>query len=155
MKNTYKVEILPEEGGELPWEWSDGYGIVSDWTTRDKRPGELILCADRNSKRFYDFAGTMKKARAEGWDHTPYNTGTKDERARRAVMADYENLKAWCDGDWSYVYVMVTCTETGDTSSLGMIASNSSPDYFEEVQADLIAEIESVIDSRQTEEATL
>jgi len=153
MKNTYKVEILPEEYGELPWEWCDSHGIVSEWVRRDKRPGELILCADRNSKRFYDFAGTMKRARAERWGYPPY-TGTNGDKARRAVMADYENLRAFCAGDWNYVCVMVTCEQTGDSASLGMIESNSSADFFEEIEANLIAEIESEIDSRCTEEAT-
>lgn len=50
-----------------PWDNSDGHGPVSDWTTRDKLPGELILSSDRSSKRFYDFAAAVQIARKDGW----------------------------------------------------------------------------------------
>lgn len=41
---------------EAPWEHEDGHGPVSDWTTRDKAPGELVLNSDRRSYRYYDYA---------------------------------------------------------------------------------------------------
>jgi hypothetical protein len=48
-----------------PWEAHDGHGPVSEWTSRDKRPGERVLCADRGSHRFYDFAGAVRIAKAD------------------------------------------------------------------------------------------
>ncbi|ALL68698.1 hypothetical protein K788_0000279 [Paraburkholderia caribensis MBA4] len=41
--------------------------MVSDWTTRDKRSGEVVLCTDRRSRRYYDIRETMKIARRDGW----------------------------------------------------------------------------------------
>ena len=85
-----------------PWDEHDGHGPVSEWTTRDKRPGERPICSDRCSKRYYDFAEAVKIARRDGWDAPPYKTGTKGEQAVRAVAADYEYLKRWCDDDWHW-----------------------------------------------------
>ena len=62
----YQVEIVPDEFHGLPWEENDGHGIVSEWTSRDKRAGELVLNSNRGSKRFYDYAGTLKIAKRDG-----------------------------------------------------------------------------------------
>jgi len=35
-----------------PWREHDGHGAVSDWTSRDKKPGELVLNEDGRDKRF-------------------------------------------------------------------------------------------------------
>lgn len=64
---TYTVETEYDDFMGAPWDEHDGHGIVSDWESRDKHAGEYVLSSDRNSKRFYDYAGTMKKAKAEGW----------------------------------------------------------------------------------------
>lgn len=100
-----------------PWENSDGHGLVSEWTTRDKLPGELVLSEDSHgrSKRFYDFAGSVKIARRDGWDAAPYGQGTKGERAHRAAMADYGYLRAWCNNDWHYVGVIIDLQRNGET----------------------------------------
>lgn len=66
---TYRITTEHDAQTPAPWENDDGCGIVSDWTTRDKHAGGLVLCADRSSKRFYDFAGTVAKAKAEGWGY--------------------------------------------------------------------------------------
>ena len=77
---TFKVTIDRDDMGP-PWEEHDGHGPVSDWTTRDKRPGEMVLHQDGRSRRYYDFAGAVVLARKDGWDTEPYNTGTaKSER---------------------------------------------------------------------------
>ena len=78
---TYRVEWVYDRDAGTPWDHSDGHGVVSDWETRDKRPGELILNQNGRSKRFYDFAASVKKARAEGWNTAPYNWKTKGDDA--------------------------------------------------------------------------
>jgi len=100
--NKFKIELSYDAMSSTPWEWCDGHGEVSEWTSRDKRPGEVVLCIDGRSKRFYDMQGAVKIARRDGWDTAPYNTGTKGEQARRVAQADYEYLKAWCDNNWWY-----------------------------------------------------
>ena len=65
---TFAVKVEQDNDGQAPWEKSEGHGVVSEWGTRDKRAGELVLNTDRGSKRFYDFAETMKIARRDGWD---------------------------------------------------------------------------------------
>lgn len=100
-----------------PWENCDGHGIVSEWTSRDKKPGEFVLSEDSRgrSKRFYDFAQSVKIARRDGWDTAPYGQGTNGERAHRAAMADFEYLRAWCRDDWHYVIVSIELQRNGET----------------------------------------
>ena len=105
---TYRIEWVYDQDIGAPWDHSDGHGIVSDWETRDKRPGELILNQNGRSKRFYDFAASVKKARAECWDTAPYKWKTKGEQAHAAALADFEYLRRWCNDDWHYCGVVVT-----------------------------------------------
>lgn len=88
---------------EAPWDHDDGHGPVSDWTRRDKLPGERVLCEDHRSKRYYDFAAAVRLAKKDGWDAPPYKTGTKGEQANRAAEADFKLLKRWCDNDWYWI----------------------------------------------------
>lgn len=106
--SKYRTEIELERDDTMgePWLEHDGHGPVSEWTTRDKEPGERVLCADRSMKRYYDYAGAIEMAKREGWDAPPY-TGTKGERAARAVERDYEYLRAWCEDRWYWVGVIV------------------------------------------------
>lgn len=68
----YVAEIHHDDSHGTPWEECDGHGDVSDWTTRDKRPGEFILSDDgRGRKRFYDFASSCRIARQDGWGSLP------------------------------------------------------------------------------------
>lgn len=99
----FKVELLDDVDMGAPWENSDGHGTVSEWTTRPKRGGELLLNQDRNSKRYYDFAGACRTALCDGW-----NMATTKEQAAEAARADYEFLRAWCKDEWRYVGVVVT-----------------------------------------------
>jgi hypothetical protein len=62
-----RVNIEHDDSHGAPWDEHDGHGPVSDWTRRDKRPGELILSTDRGFKRFYDLAEANRIARRDGW----------------------------------------------------------------------------------------
>ena len=68
---TITATIKHDSDTGAPWSEHDGHGPVSDWTTRDKRPGELVLCSDRNSRRYYDFAEACRIARRDGWGWMP------------------------------------------------------------------------------------
>jgi len=106
--NKFKVEVLYDDTGETPWGSCDGRGQVSDWTSRDKKPGEVILCEDRNSKQFYDMQGAIKTARADGWScEGVLPTDTPGQKAVKAAQSDFNYLKAWCDNDWWYCCLRV------------------------------------------------
>ena len=66
---AFKIERDDSMGP--PWEEHDGHGDVSEWTSRGKAPGELVLSEDRGSFRYYDFAGACKIARRDGWGFLP------------------------------------------------------------------------------------
>ena len=68
---TIRATIEHDSGHGAPWEECDGHGPVSDWTTRAKRPGELVLCSDGSHKRYYDFAEACRIARRDGWGYMP------------------------------------------------------------------------------------
>lgn len=104
---TYRCEVKPDDDIGFPWKQCDGHGIVTGWESRDKKPGELILNSDHGSKRFYDFAQSMKIAKRDGWGCNGMYVLKPGQRAYRAVMADYEYLRAFCNDEWSYVYLDV------------------------------------------------
>jgi hypothetical protein len=130
-----------------PWEECDGHGPVSDWTTRAKAPGEMILCEDRGRRRLYDFAGAVKIARRDGWDAKPYG-GKPGEKAHRAAMADFDYLRRWCNDQWRYVGVIVApvcscCGEISEGESVSVWGIESDcVDYLLEVSEELAGEIE-------------
>lgn len=107
---TFAVKFERDQDAGAPWENDEGRGPVTGWVTRDKRPGELVLNSNRNSKRYYDFAEACRIALRDGWDSAPYNDGseTKRQQAAKAARADFEFLRTWCANDWEYVGVIVT-----------------------------------------------
>lgn len=141
---AFKIEIERDDWQDAPWENEDGHGPVSNWTTRDKRPGELVLSSDRNAKRFYDFAAAVELAKRDGWNAAPYDVPgeTKGARAHKAAMADFKRLRDWCEDRWEYVGVIVTCTDLpGEPSeSLWGIESDAG-EYLQEVTRELADEI--------------
>lgn len=138
---TTKVDL--DQGP--PWQVNDGHGPVSEWTRRAKRPGERVLVADiGGSKRFYGVQEATKTARRDGWDAEPFGTGTPGQRAARAVEADFQRLKDWCDSRWYYIGVTITLIDGQDDEpdkavlwgvncSLWGIESDSGNDYITEV----------------------
>ena len=95
---------------EPPWKESDCHGPVSEWTRRSKRPGEMVLCADRGCRRYYDFREAVRIAKREGWGvGGGIGPGrTAGERAHNAALADYEYLRSWCADEWQYQTVSLT-----------------------------------------------
>lgn len=90
---AYRVESDSDMGE--PWAEHDGHGPVSDWrragyTGRpSKEPGELTLCEDGGSARFYDFAEACRMARRDGWGFLP--------SPLRTARVDGK-WQAWIDG---------------------------------------------------------
>ena len=139
----FRVDFQPDYDAEPPWGNDCCRGIVSDWTTRDKRPGEMLLHSYRGHKRYFDFQAVVAKAKEEGWNCEPYKTGTKGERAHRAAMAEYKYLRAWCNNDWCYVGVVVTRVGHGnkDYESDSLWGVETWMDYHQQVARDLAREI--------------
>lgn len=111
----YTVAITSHIDSDMgpPWKEHDGHGPVSDWTTRDKRPGEWVLHSDRHSKRYYDAAQATRIAKRDGWGLSEKALGelarqlgrppTRDEIVAAAVRNNFDYLKGWCDNDWHWV----------------------------------------------------
>ena len=155
---TFLAEIYTDGDSCAPWGDSDGHGIVSEWETRSKLPGEWILSEYGNDRRFYDAQETMKKARAESWGlsepalaklcESLGRPATRGEIVAAAVRADFEFLRGWCNGDWHYVGVCVRALDD-DGEAIGEPFNNAlwgveSGDtaYIREVAAELASEIE-------------
>lgn len=134
-----------------PWEVHDGHGPVSDWTRRDKRPGERVLCEDRGSFRYYDVQAATEIARRHGWGVAPgWRDGfgpepTKGEIAAEAVRRDFEHLRAWCSGGWHWCGVGVAPEGEEDDSvfyanALWGIESDGG-DYIRETACELAGDL--------------
>jgi hypothetical protein len=108
-----------DDTGE-PWKEHDGHGPVSDWTRRDKLPGELVLSSDGQSKRYYDFAEACRIARAEGWGcGTDIEGETARQKAARAARHDFEVLRAWCNDQWAWCGIAVQVFGPDDAELCG------------------------------------
>lgn len=119
----FRVEYIVDDQHGAPWKENDGHGPVSEWTTRDKKPGELVLNNDRHSRRYYDFAEAVRIAKRDRWGHeSAPATATKNQKATIAARADFEYLRGWCNDEWQYVCVIVTAINNdgtdGETESL-------------------------------------
>ena len=84
---TCVVAIVDDDQNNPPWENEDGHGPVSDWTRRDKRPGEIELNSDHGSKRYYDFQEACKIARRDGWGFMPHKMTVTPVPGRHADYA--------------------------------------------------------------------
>ena len=148
---TYTTKIEHDDISGAPWENCEGHGLVSGWTRRDKHPGEWVLSTNKESRRYYDYAGTLALARRDGWGLSPevladqaHQLGrplTSKEVTAAAVTRDFEYLRAWCNDEWSYIGVIVTDDETGESASLWGIGSNAGG-YIREVEDELKAELQ-------------
>src|SRR5439155_21591731 len=100
----YRFKFDVEHDADIgpPWKEFDNYGIVSEWTCRDKDPGERVLAKDHSGYRFlyYDFEETMKLAAKDGWGLAPEDQKRLAEKLGRqpsnaeilaeAVEQDYQ-----------------------------------------------------------------
>jgi hypothetical protein len=159
-RRTFVIALVDDPDHGAPWENSDGHGPVSGWTTRRKEPGELVLCQDRQSFRYYDFAEACRIAARDGWNAEPYDVPgeTTRQRAAKAAMADYAWLEAWCDNEWHYVGVCVFelprdgverhPEHVADRAPFGILkhtafwgVESNSPDYHESIAYELATEL--------------
>lgn len=145
--HTFLVRIARDAFPLAPWIEYDGHGTVSDWTTRSKRPGERVLSKDNRYVRYYDVQGTMSVALRDGWGAGPDVPGeTRRQKAARAVEANFEYLRAWCNDEWEYVCVDVHLVDDeeepidGRTASLCGVESNCA-EYIGEIAVQLADEI--------------
>lgn len=152
---SYEINWERDDCQGAPWEECDGHGPVSDWTTRDKRPGERVISSDRGKKRFYDYAEAIRLAKKDGWDAPPYKTGTKGEQAVRAVESDFTFLEAWCNDRWEYACFTVKLydAEGEEVASDSLCGVETWKDYHREVAADLLNDLLSSHDAETQERA--
>lgn len=153
----YLIEHCTDDGHGAPWQEHDGHGVVSDFLSRDKKPGEVVIFTSRGRKRFYDVQATIAIAKRDGWGLSPVaifqhakrlgRTPTPAEVITEAVRLDMEHMRAWCNDQWHWCGIVVTpLTEDGDelrskSESLWGIESNAG-DYLDEVAMELIAQVQ-------------
>ena len=152
---TAQIKTERDDDTGAPWENCDGHGTVSEWTTREKRAGERVLCSDGRSKRFYDYAEAIRTAKRDGWGLNPATLAelaaklgrapTKGEICAASVEHDFAFLQGWVNDSWEYLGVIVTLfdaegVELGEESCWG-IESCENPGhgyYWQEIAADYV-----------------
>jgi len=148
---SFTADLVRDESHGAPWDENDGHGVVSDWTTRDKAPGELVLAEDGRQRRFYDLSGSIALAKRDGWDSAPYGQPgeTPAQKASRAARADFQYLRDWCNDSWFYCGVIVrkagACSCCAASESLWGVESKG--DYVREVALELAAEMLESVDA--------
>src|SRR5205085_1713235 len=86
----------------------------------------------RGGTRYFDWKGTIAKAKAEGWGLSDEEKAKMEARLGRppttkeiteaTVEQNFEWMRRWCVGDWEYVGVIVTRLPDGEHDSV-------EPDY--------------------------
>jgi hypothetical protein len=147
----FLVSIKPDEEWRTPWQDEDGHGPVTDWTRREKRPGELVLAEDRGSFLYYDFQEACAIARRDGWGAAGDDGMTPHQKAAHAARADFERLRRYCAGLWGYVGLVVTMLDDyGDPmpyeASIWGVESDAD-EYLDELANELADEVQSQIAS--------
>ena len=146
---TFTARMEGDMDADHPWEQDDGHGPVSEWTRRDKTPGEVILHSDGSARRYYDMQEAVKIALRDGWGLDPnvplLKTGaTKGQIAAEAARRDYEHLKAYCEGRWHYCGVVISVSRNGITLDNNAYAlwglETDNADYLNEAANDLLGE---------------
>lgn len=140
--HTFQVNVHADSDYGTPWDNSDCHGPVSKWTTRDKAPGERVLCSDRGIRRYYDFAEAIKIARRDKWGAPAKAFGagenpTAGQIANAAVEADFEYLRSWCADEWCFVWMEVKHGEY----SASLAGVESLHCYYKEVARELADEV--------------
>lgn len=137
----FRYETEPDDYHGPPWKEEDGHGPVSDWERRKKLPHEWILAEDRGFYRFYDSKAALETALEECWGSWDPAL-TPRQNAAAAVRKDFENLRRWCNDDWSYVGVRVILLDvdgedTEEDAVLGGVHSDYVEDYLEELAEEM------------------
>ena len=136
---TFTATIVHDDDMTPPWKRNDMHGVVveialDEWA--DAPVNIKILHSDHQRVTYYDVAASLKKAKEEGW-----NLGAFDNE--KAIEADYNFLKGWCDDGWKYVGVVVAVSKHGvllvDGHSLWGIESGAG-EYLVEVANQLAQE---------------
>ncbi len=150
---TYTLTTEHDGDAEPPWERGDGMGIVSDWTLDGKRPGERALLSSGLFRRYFDWTGTVAKAKSEGWGISAERLASWTERAGQAPTAgqiaeaatqqQFDWFRGWHNGDWSYQVLKLSTVIGGKSYSyyLNGVESTEGPGY-EDYIYDMVSELE-------------
>ncbi len=148
--NGYEFKIINELDDEFtPWEFCDNEAdLITDWTRRDKKPGEMVLCKDHGYNRFFDYQKACKFALKEQWgSRNSLPTDTKKQIASKAALNLFNYWRSWCHDEWAYRYISITLIdpdtnlETDFMDSCGCIEdlNNYDQDWINE-NADVLIE---------------
>jgi len=132
---TIRIKWEYDQFGGTPWDFS-GSEFVSDWVGRDKRPGEVVICNDRGSKRFYDFADSVAQLKKDGISGTD---------ADRIAKSEAERFRDWCNDQWYFMTASVSVDGLEYTDCLGAIESDCAAGVIDE----LLPEAKHAIDKHQ------
>jgi len=157
---TFGVSLLADEDQPAPWADDECTGNVVEVHGRDygrikKEPGQRVLYDGGRSGRsyLYDYAGTIKRAKRDGWGVSPSALAKLEARigctlspgavTAAAVDADFARLRDWCDGHWYYVWVRVVLLDIdgAETDFEEVLGGVESGDHSTEVAYELASEI--------------
>lgn len=146
---TVSLEINTDDELDYPWLdcECDGYGVVSDWTKRNKEPEERLLAHNMGLSLFYNVRDSMEKAHKEGWSlpDDARNGLSSGQIIEQAVERDFEHCKKWAEGDLCYNTFTLRCYVDGEEiaqDSLSGIPSDATKSDMHSVIGELAANIE-------------
>jgi hypothetical protein len=148
----FSAIVLSDDNSDTPLDREDGHGPVRfERTARGKAPGEWPAhTGNGGDYMLYDSRAALEQARREGWGLGPRELDglrrdlgrepTRREVVAEAVRRDFERLAGFFRGEWWYVGVIVRDEQTGQTSGLWGIESDST-EYLRETAQELADEL--------------
>ena len=146
--NGYNFIIVNELDDNIaPWGYCDNEAdLVSDWTQRDKKPGEMILNTHRRFKRFFDYQAACKYALKYQWGSRDALPGdTKKQIASKAALNLFNYWRSWFDDEWTYRYVEITLINPDTNQETDFIESCGGIEDLNDYDQDWIKENAAVL----------
>ena len=146
--NGYNFIIVNELDDDIaPWGYCDNEAdLITDWTRRDKKPGEMVLCKDHGHSRFFDYQKACKFALKEQWgsrDSLP--TDTKKQIASKAALNLFNYWRSWFYDEWTYRYVEITLINPDTNQETDFIESCGGIEDLNDYDQDWIKENAAVL----------
>lgn len=135
--------VVHDDDMGAPWVAHDGHGQVTNWI-RDAPPdGCRLIHQDGPDCQYYLWDDAIADALRDGWDAPPYG-GDPQERAERAVQADFARMQSWCRSEWCWAGVVLSVAKAGHVlvkHAAGLYGIESDAEgYFSEAANKLIGE---------------
>lgn len=103
------VDYFYDTDSGAPWKEYDGNGVIRNSSTREKKPGEVLIKSERGNYWLYDVQETTHIAKRDKWGIAPELAAglTRGQIVALAVKNDREYCAGYLNDEWHWVGICV------------------------------------------------